>query len=82
MISVRLPRDLENKINYLSETEGITKSDIIKEALEKYLKDKENHIHPYKLGEELFGRFGSGKKDMSSTYKQKVRKKINEKVSY
>jgi predicted DNA-binding protein len=82
MISVRLPKELEDKLNLLSQQENITKSDVIKEALTKYIADRENKLTSYDLGRELFGKYGSGKGDLSITYKEKVREKINEKMSY
>ncbi|MCK8825502.1 ribbon-helix-helix protein, CopG family [Fuchsiella alkaliacetigena] len=81
MLSVRLPEELEEKLNILSEQEGTTKTDIVKEALRNYIEEKEKQTHPYELGEDLFGKHGSGKGDLSTTYKQKVRSKINEKTS-
>jgi hypothetical protein len=53
----------------------------IKEALEKYLVDYEQKNQPFDLGEELFGKYGSGAGDRSVTYKQKVRAKIGAKMS-
>ena len=79
MISVRLSKKLEEKINNLSQQENVTKSDIIKEALEKYVEEQEKQTKPYELGVELFGKHGSGKENLSETYKKKVREKINEK---
>ena len=82
MLSVRLPEELEEKINLLSEQENTTKSDIVKEALENYIEKKEKQVKPYDLGKELFGKYGSGNGDLSTSYKQEVRKKINEKTSH
>ncbi|MDI3548597.1 MAG: hypothetical protein PWR10_2249 [Halanaerobiales bacterium] len=82
MISVRLSKELEEKINSLSKRENVTKSDIIKEALEKYFNDHEKKLNPYDLGKEFFGKHGSGKGNLSETYKKKVREKINEKMSH
>ncbi|SKA03879.1 ribbon-helix-helix domain-containing protein [Selenihalanaerobacter shriftii] len=81
MISVRLSKELEEKINLLSQQEDITKSDIVKEALEMYMEKQEQQTKPYDLGEEFFGKYGSGQGDLSTTYKTKVREKINEKMS-
>ena len=81
MLSVRLPKELEEKIELLSEQENTTKSDIVKQALENYIDKKEKQAQPYDLGKKLFGKFGSGKGDLSTSYKQEVRKKINEKIS-
>jgi len=82
MISVRLSKELEDKIELLSKQENLTKSDIIKEALNKYIIDHEKKRNPYELGRELFGKNGSGKGDLSESYKKKVREKINEKMSH
>ncbi len=82
IISVRISKELEEKIELLSKQENITKSDIIKEALNKYFIEHEKQQNPYKLGEELFGKQGSGKGDLSESYKKKVREKINEKMSH
>lgn len=79
MISVRLSDELEEKINKLSSQENLTKSDIIKKALENYFEEKEEQTNPYELGEDLFGKHGSEKGKLSKSYKEKVREKINEK---
>lgn len=82
MTSIRLPKKLEEKLNSLAERENITKSEIIKEALESYFDNYEKKTNPYDLGKELFGKYGSGQGDLSISYKQKVRNKINEKMSH
>ncbi|MEJ6952600.1 ribbon-helix-helix protein, CopG family [Natronospora cellulosivora (SeqCode)] len=82
MISVRLSKELEEKLELLSKQENVTKSDIIKEALNEYIIGHEKKRNPYDLGEELFGKHGSGKGDLSKSYKKKVREKINEKMSH
>ncbi len=81
MISVRLPKDLEVKLNSLSQQENISKSEIIKEVLGKYLAEKEKNKDPYGLGEDLFGKHGSRRGDLSAKYKKEVGEKINEKKS-
>ena len=82
MISLRLPKDLEEKLESISAKEQVTKSDVIREALEKYLVDFEKSQLPYELGEELFGKHGSGDGKLSKEYKKRVREKIHEKMSY
>lgn len=82
MISLRLPKELEEKLESLSKKEQVTKSDMIREALEKYLVDIEKSKHPYKMGEDLFGRYGSGDGKLSIEYKKKVREKIYGKMSH
>lgn len=82
MISVRLSKELEEKIELISKQENVTKSDIIKEALNEYITDHQKKRSPYDLGNELFGQYGSGKGDLSKSYKKKVREKIYEKMSH
>lgn len=82
MTSIRLPKELEEKLNSFAERENVTKSEIIKEALENYFDDYEEKTNPYDLGKEFFGRYGSGQGDLSVSYKKKVRNKIIEKVSH
>jgi Arc/MetJ-type ribon-helix-helix transcriptional regulator len=81
MTSVRLPKELQDKLAAVAKREKLAKSDLIKEALEKYLAGDELKARPFVLGEELFGNYGSGTGDRSVTYKQKVRAKISAKLS-
>jgi len=82
MLSVRISNELEKKVDQISERENMTKSDIIKEALEKYIIDYEKKLNPYELGKDLFDEAGSGQKDLSKTYKKNLKGKINEKMSH
>jgi predicted DNA-binding protein len=81
MASVRLPKELQDRLDVVAKRENLTKSEMIKEALEKYLTADEQKTQPFALGEELFGKYGSGGGDRSVTYKQKVRAKISAKLS-
>jgi hypothetical protein len=42
----------------------------------------EKKLNPYEMGKDFFGKYGSGKGNLSETYKEKVREKINEKMSH
>ena len=85
MISVRLDNSIEKQLNLLSQEKEIPKSKIIKDALVYYfemLKQESNQKTPYELGSELFGRYSSGKDDLSTSYKQKLKEKINAKNAH
>ncbi len=75
MLSVRLPGELEKKVKQIANAEGLTKTDIIRTALEAYVKSKDRTASPFDLGENLFGRHGSGRSDLSTSYKSKVRER-------
>jgi len=78
MFSVRLDDELDKEIQALSEKTKANKSEIVREALTEYLEAREAEDKPFDLGQDLFGRFGSGKGDLSTTYKKRIKEKLNE----
>jgi predicted DNA-binding protein len=81
MLSARLPGELEKKVRQLATTEGRTKTEIIRTALEAYIRSKDQGASPYELGKDLFGRHGSGRGDLSTAHKNKVKDRLREKRS-
>ncbi|UTC77752.1 CopG family transcriptional regulator [Treponema sp. OMZ 799] len=79
MTTVRLPIEYEQKLNWLSTSKKKNKSDLIKEALDMLFRNEEAEMNSYELGKEYFGKYGSGNSDLSVSYKQKIREKINAK---
>jgi len=82
MTTVRLNKELEDQVEAIAETEQITKSDVIKEALVHYCNTYYSDKTPYELGENLFGQYGSGRKDGSTNYKNSIKKIIHEKRNH
>jgi predicted DNA-binding protein len=78
MFSVRFDDELNKKIQALAERTRASKSEIVREALTEYFEAREAEEKPYDLGQDLFGRFGSGKGDLSTTYKKRIKEKLNE----
>lgn len=81
MLSLRLSRDLEQKLRTLAETEKISKSEVVKQALALYFEAHDKKRRPYDLGRDLFGRYGSGRGTLSRDYKKIVKEKVREKHS-
>ncbi len=84
MLSVRLDSSLEKQLNLIAQKHSVSKSKIIKESLIYYfdmLNHKEREKSPYEIGKDLFGRYSSGKTDLSTTYKRRVKDKIHAKNS-
>ncbi len=77
MTTVRLPTEIEQKLEAISQEKHKSKSEIIKEALEKLFSAEESERNSYELGQEHFGRYGSGDGSLSVTYKEKIKGKIN-----
>jgi predicted DNA-binding protein len=76
MTSVRLPIDLEKKLEKVSREKGKSKTDLIREALERLFTQEEAELSSFELGEEFFGRFGSGDGSLSVTYKDRIKEKL------
>jgi len=82
MLSIRLPQDLEDKLDFISKQEGLTKTALMKKALQGYILRYEQSNSPFDLGKDLFGKYGSKIGSLSKDYKKRVRKKIDEKISH
>lgn len=76
MKSVRLPEDLEQKLKTYAAREGVSESQVIREALVKYMTEEKEHITPYQAGKDLFGQMGSGSAGRSANYKSELKKKM------
>ncbi len=79
MLTIRLNPDMEEKLKTLAAHNNMTKTDIVKEALEDYYAKLEMKDNPYEHGKDLFGKYGSGKTDLSVTYKKTMKEKLYEK---
>ena len=77
MTTVRLPREIEEKLQILSAKQHKSKSDIIKEALELLFSKETADKDSYELGLPYFGKYGSGSADRD--YKKLVKEKIRAK---
>ena len=81
MLAVRLPEATEKKLSYYAKLTQSTKTDVVKEALGLYLDARIEQAKktPWELGEDFFGQYRSGRDDLSTTYKQKIRDKLDAK---
>lgn len=82
MLTVRLSDQEEKALNAYCEREGLSKSVVVKEAIEFYLAQSKKNKNPYETGHDLFGQEGSGTSDNSTGYKNKIKKLLHEKHSH
>lgn len=82
MFSVRLPDDLEKKLDRVSKEEKKPKSKIVKEALASYLEQRIKKPTPYELGKDLFGKYDLGNKHLARDRKKFIMDYLREKHSH
>ena len=82
MTYIRLQAALEQQISREARKKQTSKSEIIKTALLEYLDREERMPSPFQLGEEVFGKYGSGNEDDSTAYKQRLKDKLRDKHTH
>ena len=71
MISLRLPKEIERKLDTVARIEGRTRSDVLKDSIVEYI-ERHSAATPYELGRDLFG-IAPGPEDLAATRKSRVR---------
>jgi metal-responsive CopG/Arc/MetJ family transcriptional regulator len=79
MRSIRLNKELEEELARLASQKEVSRSEIIKEAIQQYIVNESQLNNPYVLGEMYFGRYASTESDLSVTYKSRLKDKIRNK---
>jgi RHH-type rel operon transcriptional repressor/antitoxin RelB len=77
MISLRLGKELEQTLERVALRQGLSKSELVRRCLQRYLDDAASPPTPWDLGKDLFGKYASGRKDLSQRRKELVREKIH-----
>lgn len=76
-ITVRLPKDLEAELRTRLADEDIALSDYVRDAIaEKLRREQERNPSPYELGRELFGKYASGRSDLSENAESILRERL------
>jgi hypothetical protein len=78
MITLRLDPDLEEAVTKTAKNLGLTKSDLIRQSLVEYL-DKIGTPNAWDVGRDLFGKYASGKGNLSVERKKIFKSKIKSK---
>ncbi|MES0490972.1 MAG: ribbon-helix-helix domain-containing protein [Leptospirales bacterium] len=79
--SIRLPKEIEEKLESISHSEHLSKSQIIKNSLAEYFDKHYSEKNSYELGKNYFGKYGTGQSDLSTKRKEHLKKIIDEKMS-
>ncbi len=78
MITLRLDPELEKTINNTANRLGLSKSELIRKSVTEYIKQLEKPS-PWELGHDMFGRYASGKGNLSKDRKALLKEKISAK---
>jgi lipase chaperone LimK len=78
MLTLRLSPDMEEKLNNIAEMLGIPKSEIVRKSLRAYLKQLEQN-NAWAAGKSLFGKYSSGKSNLSENRKAILKQKLQDK---
>jgi predicted DNA-binding protein len=81
MITVRLPEEIKQRLEVLAKSKNKSKSEIVKEALVLFMFKEESQKDSYELGKEYFGKHGSGDGSLSTSYKKKIKERLDAKRS-
>lgn len=81
MLTTRLTSAEEKKLTEYCKKNGLSKTEVVKEALAQYL-TKKSEVSAFKSGQDLFGAASSKETDRSTTYKKRLKKMLNEKHSH
>ena len=79
MISLRIKPELEKRLSFFAETKGKSRSEIIVESIIDYIETHSTQKTAFELGKDLFGKYSSGKTDLSKNRKKYLKEKISQK---
>ncbi len=79
MRTVRLTEEEERKLDYLARQKNVSRSQVIREALESYFDQAEVGRSSFEKGKALFGKFRSGEAGRSKERKERIHQKIRRK---
>ena len=82
MLNVRISEETEKELAQYCIDEGMSKSLVVKEALEAYLSQRRKSKSAFEAGADLFGQEGSEAKNLSVTYKKRLKEKLNVKHTH
>ena len=78
MITLRLDPELDQLVSNTAKNLGFTKSELVRKSLVEYICKLDNQ-NAWEAGKDLFGRYSSGKGDLSSNRKALLKNRIKAK---
>ncbi len=79
VITLRLDKQTHQRLSTTAKAKGVTRSELIRQALQNTLSSESSRPSAWELGKDLFGKHGSGDKNRSVNRKETLRKILHEK---
>lgn len=78
MMTLRIDEDLEKKIERASVNLGISKSELLRRSVQEFIA-RMSKPDPWDVGKDLFGKYRSGRHDLSTNRKTIIRDLLSRK---
>ena len=78
MMTLRIDEDLEQKIEHASVNLGISKSELLRRSVQEFIAGM-TKPDPWDVGKDLFGKYRSGRHDLSTNRKTIIRDLLSRK---
>ncbi|MEX2175444.1 MAG: hypothetical protein WD872_13865 [Pirellulaceae bacterium] len=79
-LSLRLSKQLDQWLAQAASLAGVTKSQYVRDCLEERKRSEDARPTAYELGKDLFGKYGSGRGDLSRNSEKSVKEIISAKA--
>ena len=73
-ITFRLPRTVADKLERVASLRGVQRSDLLRQAAERLVAEREQVARPYELVKDLVGSVRSGFGDLGSNHRKYLRR--------
>ena len=74
-ITVRFDAETERALTRAAKDQGLSKSELIRQSVRDYLDRTGDSRLAWELGKDVFGKFGSGRSDLSTKHEEIIREK-------
>lgn len=82
MLNIRLDEEMERKLDLIRKKKGVSKTALVKEALDQYIQEEIRLLSAYELGKDLFDSEEGGSPEGSKNYKEQLKEKLHGKFSH
>jgi hypothetical protein len=77
LVSIRLDPNMAKELARAARASGVSKSEFVRRSLSQYIALTKMENRAWELGKDLFGKFGSGRGDLSTNAEQILREKFH-----